>query len=140
MGKKFKLEFDGLSEMVERLEKLNGDLKTTTENALKATFSVVTPNIQNAINASQYNFNRTGQTKRSLVKMPAIEWDGMVASVPIGFDIGGGGLASIFLMYGTPSIQPDRGLYTAIYGAKTQKQVAQIQREVFEKRIARLQK
>ena len=140
MGKKFKLEFNGLDTMLEQLEKLNGDIKTTTENALKATFSVVTPNIQNAIAVSPYNFDRTGQTKKSLVKMPAIEWEGLIASVPIGFDIAGGGLASIFLMYGTPSIQPDRGLYTAIYGTKTQNQVAKIQREVFEKRIARLQK
>lgn len=140
MGKKFKLEFDGLNEMIGTLESLNGDLKATTESALKATFGVVTPNLRKAVNGSQYNFNRTGQTKKSLVGSPEIEWEGQVGAVPIGFDIGGGGLASIFLMYGTPTITPDRNLYNALFGSKVQKQVAEIQREVFDKRIARMGK
>lgn len=140
MGKKFRLEFTGLEEMLNQLETLNGDIKATTESALKGTFGVVTPKIKAAMNSSPYNFDRTGTTEHSLVEKATVEWGGNIAQVPVGYDIGGGGLASIFLMYGTPTITPDRNLYNAIYGAKTQKQVAEIQREVFEKRIARLTK
>ena len=140
MGKKFKLEFTGMDELLEQLESLNGDIKQTTESALKATFGVVTPKLKAAMNASPYNFDRTGTTEHSLVTAAIVEWDGTIAAVPVGYDIGGGGLASIFLMYGTPTITPDRNLYNAIYSAKTQREVAEIQREVFEKRIARLTK
>lgn len=140
MGKKFKLDFIGMDELLNQLESLNGDIKKTTESALKATFGVVTPKIESAMKSSPYNFDRTGTTEHSLVKTAAVEWDGTIAAVPVGYDIGGGGLASIFLMYGTPTITPDRNLYNAIYSTKTQKEVAEIQREVFEKRIERLTK
>ena len=140
MSKKFKLEFDGMMEMIYELESLNGDLKSTTESALKATFGAVTPGIKSAMNSSRYNFNRTGRTKGSLVNAPKVEWQGTIGEVPIGFDIENGGLASIFLMYGTPHIAPDRNLYNSIFGAKIRKQVAEVQREVFDKRIARIGK
>jgi hypothetical protein len=48
----------------------------------------------------------------------------------------GGGLPSIFLMYGTqlygqPHIQPDRNLYNAVYGAAVRKQIREIQEKAF---------
>lgn len=138
--KKFRLEFEGMEELIDRLESLNGDLKSTTESALKATFGEVTPGVSNAMNSSPYDFNHTGRTRGSLVKTPQVEWEGTLAAVPVGYDISGGGLASIFLMYGTPTIAPDRNLYNAFYGTKIRKQVAEVQREVFQKRIERLGK
>ena len=72
-----------------------------------------------------------------------MEWTGDTASVGVGFDISGGGLPSIFLMYGTklhgqPHITPDRKLYDAVYGAKTRKEISKIQESAFQKVLERV--
>lgn len=36
----------------------------------------------------------------SSIKDEPVEWDGLVAKIPIGFDINNGGYPSIFLIYG----------------------------------------
>ncbi|MDE6777235.1 MAG: hypothetical protein K2J25_04775 [Oscillospiraceae bacterium] len=64
----------------------------------------------------------------------------MVAEAKVGFHISDGGLPSIFLMYGTPSIEPDNNLKEAIYGTKTKNEIKKIQREVYEKSIERAMK
>ncbi|MBD5142996.1 MAG: hypothetical protein HDT22_05205 [Ruminococcus sp.] len=84
---------------------------------------------------------KTGETESSLRKTPIIEWTGdMVAEAKVGFHISAGGLPSIFLMYGTPSIEPDNNLKEAIYGTNTRKEIKKIQREVYEKSIERAMK
>ena len=47
--------------------------------------------------------NETKRTEKALKKEAEIEWAGTLASVKVGFSISEGGLASIFLMYGTQS-------------------------------------
>ena len=59
----------------------------------------------------------------------------MTASVKVCFDFSKSGLTSIFLMYGTPRMKPVSGLKNAIYGAKTQKELATIQEEALQKVI-----
>ena len=78
------------------------------------------------------------ETARSLKRTAAVEWNGTVAEIGIGFKISQGGLPSIFLMYGTPKIQPDKNLYAAIYGSKTKKEVKTIQEDIFAEEIAKL--
>lgn len=134
MGK-FKLDFDGLTEMAKRLEKMNLSVKETTEEALKQTHTHVTNKIDNAMDNSRYNFSHTGRTKDSLQRNANVEWNGSTASVPVGFDIAGGGLPSIFLMHGTPKIAPDKALYNAVFGAQTRKEIADLQQNVFVKKI-----
>lgn len=139
--KKFGLEFEGMEELIKRLEDSESDLKQATESALKKTFDVVTSSIQTAINSSPYNFNRPpGKTKASLETAPNIEWEGPAASVPVGFDIDKGGLPSIFLMYGTPTIKPDKQLYNSIYGSAIKKTVGEVQEEAFREILERLGK
>lgn len=41
-------------------------------------------------------------------------------------------------MYGTPRMKKDTKLYNAIYGTKTQKEIKQIQKEIFEEEIRRV--
>ena len=140
MGNKFKLEFDGMDKMIKELEQLGGSLKDTTEAALKQTYGLVTSSVKSAVGASSYNFNRTGRTKASIVGSPMVEWNGVVASVPVGFDISNGGLPSIFLMHGTPRITPDRNVYNSIFGTKIRNTVRKEQANVFQKRIERSMK
>lgn len=130
---KIGLKFEGLEEMIEQLERAEIDIKPTVEAALKASKQAITPGIQQQI----AKHHLTGDTEASLDKSMKVEWEGTRASIDVGFDIKNGGLPSIFLMYGTPRMKKDTKLYNSIYGSKVKKEVARVQEEVFQKRIAR---
>lgn len=145
---KLELNFEGFEDVLKQLRKLEADVKSIAEKALEESFKTVTPGIEQAIAAHK----RTGATAASLVKEPKVEWAGDVASVPIGFDIKGGGMASIFLMYGSPrhaagnqygrsrqnpGFPADKTLYNAIYGTKIKKQVEKVQEEIFQSELRR---
>jgi hypothetical protein len=130
---KIGLKFDGFEELINQFEAMGGDLKIATENALKASKEAVTPGIQQAINKHR----KTGDTEKSLDKSMTVDWQGTTASIDIGFHVRQGGLPSIFLMYGTPRTKKDTKLYNSVYGSKVKRQVAEAQKEVFQKMIAR---
>ena len=132
--KKFQLDVSGLEEYIKKLENLNGNLKKTTESALHATNSHVTKKLKPVI----LKHKQTGATEASINKENEVTWQGTTAITKVGFDIKNGGIASIFLMYGTPKMTPDRQLYNAFYSNKTRKEILEIQQEVFKKRIERL--
>ena len=135
MGKnKLTIDFKGFDEYMEKLERLGSDTKALTEKALKASFEKVTPGIGCAID----NHKRTRTTKKSLVSHSQVKWQGTVGRVEVGFDIPNGGLASIFLMYGTPRMEPDMNLYNSIYGSKVKKQVRKVQKEIFDEELRRV--
>ena len=135
MAKKMRLEFSGFEEMAERLDKLGGDLKKTTEKALEATHEHITPKVKEAFRKHDIKYSH--DTMKSLKKDSEVEWNGSVASVGVGFKISSGGLPSIFLMYGTPKIQPDKKLYDSVYGNKTKKEVKALQEKIFAEEIAK---
>ena len=134
MGK-FNLDFSGIENLSKRFEDMGGDLKELANQALKETHNHVTPKVEQAMNSSKYNFNRTGKTKETLRRKAQIEWAGYVASVGVGYDINKGGLPSIFLMHGTPTIAPDKKLYNAFFSNKTKKEVSELQKDVFIRAI-----
>ncbi|MDE5737993.1 MAG: hypothetical protein K2H93_06490 [Oscillospiraceae bacterium] len=109
MAKKNRLtiEFNAYDVLQRKLKAIDGNAKQTAENALKASHNYVTKKLETAIKPHR----KTGETESSLRKTPIIEWTGdMVAEAKVGFHISDGGLPSIFLMYGTPSIEPDNNL------------------------------
>lgn len=128
---KFKLDFEGIEILAKRFEDMDGDLKSLANKALKQTHAHITPKIEVAMQASKYNFKHTGDTQESLRRKANIEWTGNIASVGVGFDIKNGGLPSIFLMHGTPTIAPDRNLYNAVFSSKTKKEVQELQKNIF---------
>lgn len=130
---KIGLEFKGFDEVIANLEAAGGDVQRATEAALKASKAAVNPGIEAAI----LQHRRTGATEVSLDKNMNVEWEGMTAGIDIGFNIRHGGLPSIFLMYGTPRVAPDKTLYDSIYGNKIKKEVAKIQEEAIQKVLKR---
>lgn len=133
MGRKNRigLQFSGFDEMIAKLDELQGDLKKTTEKALQASHDRITPKLAKDIEKHK----RTGDTEKSLDKDAKVTWEGTTAEIKVGFKISQGGLPSIFLMYGTPRMKPDKKLYNDIYGPKTKKEIAEIQREIFATEI-----
>lgn len=150
MSNKTRIEFEGFDEAIARLNKLNGNVRNISEKALKKTHEIITKKAEDAITPH----NQTHQTEKTLRKEAEIEWEGTLASVKTGFSISEGGLASIFLMYGTQSHAvsnqyaknvgveaehpKDPKLYNAFFGASTRKEVAEAQRDIFYNEIRRL--
>lgn len=140
------LQFNGWKELLSGIEKASGEsgLKQATEAGLKASKAFVNQNVDKIMKKSNMPAHGdywTGETKESLDKNFDVEWHGYTAETKVGFNMAESGLTSIFLMYGTPrrkpSIDPVPGLYEAIYGKKTKKEVAEIQKEAINKYIQR---
>ena len=138
---KIGLQVKGFEDYMSKLDELGGAqaMKRGTESALKASKEYVNPLISQTMNKlpakGKYS---TGQTKSSIDKNMTVEWEGHTASIKVGFDFSKSGVTSIFLMYGTPKMKPVSGLKSAIYGAKTKKQIAEVQAEALNKVIKRI--
>ena len=132
MGRnKLTLRFDGLEEYIQRLENLDKDIRPVVEESLIESKRLVHQEIQTAMAPH----NRTYQTVKSLAKEEKVEWNGSVASIDVGFDLGNGGMPSIYLMYGTPRMAKDQKLYNAIYGTSVRKKVAELQKKRFQEAV-----
>lgn len=150
-SRKFGIKFEGFSTIASELDRLQGDLKKTTEKALEFIPDVVNPELHSTMSKHK----RTGKTEESIVN-ENVKWEGTRASIAVGFDIAHGGLPSIFLMYGTPrhapanqygpangavkGVQQDKKLFNAIFGSSTNKKIAEKQKEIFEKEIKKVMK
>ena len=121
---------------------------TVTEKMLKKSADYVTGNVEKDIKPHKL----TGETEDSIVDNPKVDWEsGEMASIKVGFDIGSGGLPSLFLMYGTPKHAPanqfgpasgqhpgtkkDRKLYNDFYGKETKNKIAKIQSDIYDKEL-----
>ena len=130
---KIGLQFKGWEDYMAKLDKLGGNqlMKKGVEEALIESKKHVTPLIEKSMTklpaGGKYS---TGDTKKSIDDDLSVEWNGMTGSIKIGFDFSKSGLKSIYLMYGTPRMKPVSGLKSAIYGAKTKKEIAEIQEQV----------
>lgn len=135
---KIGLQVNGLEDYMAKLDELGGSqaMKKGTEAALKASKKYVNPLIEQAMTklpaGGKYS---TGDTKESIDDDMSVQWEGMTASVKVGFDFKKSGMKSIYLMYGTPSMKPVSGLKAAIYGNKTKKAIAELQAEALEEVI-----
>lgn len=134
------LQFDGWERYIERLDEVGGTqlMKKGVEEALIESKKHVNPLIEKAMNKlpakGKYS---TGNTKESIDDDMSVDWHGMTGTIKVGFDFSKSGVTSIFLMYGTPRTKPVSGLKRAIYGAKTKKEIAEIQETVLSEVIRR---
>ena len=132
------LQVKGFEEYMARLDVLGGSkaMRRGVEEALKESKLYINPLIEKAMgNLPASGRYSTGRTKESIDTDMSVEWEGMTANIKVGFDFKESGTTSIFLMYGTPKMPPVNGLKAAIYGSKTQKEIATIQAETLDKII-----
>lgn len=131
MAKKSKMAFNfsEMADLAERLEKAGGDLQKACDKALHDTHDFITPQLSRGI----ARHVETGETQGSLERSAHVVWESpLKAVVNIGFDLEDGGWPSIFLMWGTPKMDPDKDLKNAAFGPKIRREVARIQREAME--------
>lgn len=136
MAKQWGIDFEDFNYYAKKIESLSDKetLRQVADKALKKTHNYLTPKIDDAFS----KHNRTGRTSKSLRQEDGTEWTSDVGSIDVGYDIKNGGLASIFLMYGTPRIKPDKKLYNLFYGKKIKREVFKIQEEVFNEELEKL--
>lgn len=129
-----RIAFDGdlFGNLMEQLDGLNGDVKGAVNKCLEASAEITKKNLNKAMT----KHHRTGKTEEAIIKNPQITWQGSKASVNIGFKFPEG-LASVFLMYGTPRMKKDTKVYNAIYGKKTREEIAKNQDEILNDAIRR---
>lgn len=133
MGKQpVTLAFDTgkLEDMIRRLDGTGVDVRKTVEKELKFVSERYTMDTHLAI-SDQYlpahgkYRSKENKTASSIIENPAVQWEGDVASIPVGFDFtkpGAGG----FLLYGTPKMQPDAQLqkvYSKGYAGQLLRQI-----------------
>lgn len=144
MSKSFGVEIKGFDQVINKLYRMHGSaLKPVIEDCLE----VIPPMVNPSLESDMQPHNRRGRTVKSLDRENKIEWSGTTASMPVGFHIRKGGLASVFLMYGTarhapnhPGTKADQKLYDDIMGDATDKRIARKQQEIFEREIEKLWK
>lgn len=135
------LQFNGWEDYIAKLDELGGTkaMKKGVKEALIESKKHVNPLIEKSMGklpaGGRYS---TGDTKKSIDNENKVEWSGMTGEIKIGFDFSKSGLKSIFLMYGTPKMKPVTGLKSAIYGTKTQKEIAEIQEKVLSEAIKKV--
>lgn len=146
---KITLEFPGIKETIERFEKMDLAIGPAVTEALQESYNYVTSHLEDQIE----QHHRTGKTAESLLKNEKVQVEGTTYFIHVGFDVGNGGLASIFLMYGSPKhvvtryhgkkksswnhpgMDADAILYDLVFGPTTKSEIAKIQKRVFEKRM-----
>ena len=138
---KIGLQFNGWEEYIAKLDELGGTqvMKKGVEEALIESKKHVNPLIEKSMGklpaGGRYS---TGNTKESIDDEMRVDWEGMTGSIKVGFDFSKSGVTSVFLMYGTPKMKPVAGLKSAIYGTKTQKEIAEIQEKVLSDYIKKV--
>lgn len=146
---KITLEFPGIKETIERFEKMDLAIGPAVTEALQESYNYVTSHLADQIE----QHHRTGKTAESLLKNEKVQVEGTTYFIHVGFDVGNGGLASIFLMYGSPKhvvtryhgkkksswdhpgMDADQVLYDLVFGKATKQEIAKIQKKTFEKRM-----
>ena len=108
-GKGLYIDFHVFGDLIAKLDDLQANLHEIVGDIMEAEGEEVTVLTQEAV-AKAYlpakGDYSNGDTEKSIVKNPQVEWSGEVATIGLGFDQtmpGAGG----FLITGTPKMNPD---------------------------------
>ena len=101
MKKKEIVLFSGFEEMLKKIEDATGSIDRAVTGAIKADAGYTRNQLQDFIKKHK----ETGATEASLVPIEVESFRDKF-SCKVGFSISNGGLAAIFLNYGTPKIAP----------------------------------
>ena len=95
------LEIYGVSDLLKKIEKANGNCEEAITKAVLKSIELPKQEMLSFIK----QHHRTGTTEESFTVTP-IEWKDGVANVKVGFSVRKGGLPAVFLNVGTPTIAP----------------------------------
>lgn len=136
--------FKGFDKEIAKYNKALTEIKPIIEKCLEVAPKEINPDIER----DMQGHNRTGQTVRSIDHENRITWSGTEATIPVGFHIRRGGLASVFLMYGTARHYPgdkhaqhtpqDQRLHDDVFSPAVEKRIAEKQEQIFHREIEKV--
>ena len=124
-----RLDTSGFDAYIRKLDSLGGDVRMAVNDALGSAADKIEKDTRAAlahVNLPAKGRFSSGDTEESIVTNPNVEWDGTVASIPVGFDFNKPG-AGGFLITGTPRMKPDYELQRMY---KQKRYMAQIQNQI----------
>ena len=138
MGKNIlKLDTSSFDEFAERLDSLGADLKPIFTDALTQVAEIITEDTIEVVK-DQYlpahGEYSHGDTKKSIIRNPRVEWSGMIGEIAIGFDFSKPG-AGGYLITGTPRMRPDRELNRIYKSKRYMRQIQEDMSEIFQDAI-----
>lgn len=113
------IDFSVFEDFAAELEDLGGDLKEIFTDVMEQEGETVAEDTKEAVQKAYLPAKgkySTGETEKSIVMHPQVQWSGTLGEIGLGFDKtkqGAGG----FLITGTPKMQPDHEL-EKIYSQK----------------------
>lgn len=134
-----KLDVSGFEEYIQKLEKLEADIKPIVSDALNQAGETITDDTFDAVSDS--NLPRggeysTGKTRESIIKNPRVKWAGTTAEIGVGFDFNKPG-AGGYLITGTPRMAPDKALNRIYKSKKYMKDIQKDMIDIFQDEISR---
>ncbi len=109
MGKRFKLEIGGFDELITCLDELEADIKGIMTDILDGVGEDVGVRTKEAManqNLPRQGKYSSGDTKKSTIINPETQWEGLTATIDIGFDKSQKGVGGL-LITGTPKMRPN---------------------------------
>lgn len=134
MASKMSLDMsDFEKQMLKKLNELQADVPKIVTKALEKTHEIVTEKALEAM--KKENLPAKGKfsssaTEASILREAKVYGIGEALAVDVGFSIGNGGLASIFLLYGTPRMKKSQKLYDAFFSNATKSEVLTAQEQI----------
>lgn len=132
MATQMRLDASSLyGDLIPKLEAMGADVQNIIGRQMREAAHKIALDTKKALGAQflpakgRYS---TGTTARSINYFPRVEWEGNVASVPVGFDFSLAG-AGGYLISGTPRMQPDKELHKMY---KQKKYMGTVHREMWE--------
>lgn len=137
MSKKWGIEYGALQEFLDELRRLEANTKGTVEKALVATQDYIAQQADEHtgdkyLPAKGEFKSNPSQIKSAIIKDHKVDWELSKAQISAGFDFAKAP-HSVYLLNGTQTMEPAKGLKNAVQGAKARKAVAKIQKDIFYK-------
>ena len=134
MASKMSLDMsDFEKQMLKKLNELQADVPKIGTKALEKTHEIVTEKALEAMkkeNLPAKGKFSSGATEASVYREAKVYGVGEALVVDVGFSISSGGLASIFLLYGTPRMKKSQKLYDAFFSNATKSEVLTAQEQI----------
>ena len=120
-----KLDTKGFEQLLTKLDSLGGNMVEVVDKALSDAGKKIGEDTHKAM-AKEYlpagGKYSNGDTEKTIIDNPQVEWSGSKASIDVGFDFGKPG-AGGFLITGTPKMDPDQELKKIYKGKKYMKEI-----------------
>ena len=108
MANQFRLDTAAFDRILEEIDKVNGSVDRVIESVLSGAAKQIQSDTLEAAQRPNYPAGGRfsgGDTRKSIATQTSVDWEGTVASVPVGFDFSKPG-AGGFLISGTPMMPP----------------------------------